>query len=130
MVIASIVRQIEALLTMNYYTLPQYFGVWSKNMMPTAGPPPASFIIMSLVFALVTGLVLAGFYNFIKDGIPGGYWKKVIWFTIIIFILSFVLFSLTSFLLFNLPVGLLVAWLVSTLIIYFLNSLVFAKLIK
>ncbi|MFA6447354.1 MAG: hypothetical protein WCW31_03825 [Patescibacteria group bacterium] len=130
MVIASIIRQIEALLTMNYYTLPEYFSVWSKSMMPTAGPPPASFMIMSLAFAFVTGFVLAAFYNFIKDGIPGGYIKKVTWFTLIIFVLAFVMFALPLFLMINLPIGLQITWLISTFIIFFLNSLVFAKLIK
>lgn len=129
-VITSVIRQAEVFLTMDYYTLPQYFGAWSKNLMPTAGPPPTSFILMSLAFTLATGLILAGFYNFVKDGITGGYWKKVIRFTLIMFILSIALFALPVFLLINLPAGLQAWWLVTSLIILFANSLVFAKLIK
>jgi hypothetical protein len=58
-VISFVVRQVEAVLTLKYYMMPQYFGVWSKVMMPAAGPPPASFVVTSLVFTLVTGVSLA-----------------------------------------------------------------------
>ena len=50
-IVAMIIRQIEAVLTMRYYLMPEYFGVWSQVMMPTAGPPPPSFFTTSTSFA-------------------------------------------------------------------------------
>ncbi len=41
-ILAQIVHTLESILTMGYYTDPAYFQVWSKVMMPAAGPPPAS----------------------------------------------------------------------------------------
>ena len=43
-IIALIVHWIFAYVGMDYYLDPAYFPVWSKLMMPTAGPPPASFL--------------------------------------------------------------------------------------
>lgn len=120
-VIATIIRQIEVALTMNYYTDPQYFGVWSKLMMPKAGPPPAEFFLLSLSFTFITGVVLAVFYEFIKSLLPQDFWKKAIWFSKINIILTLVFSFLPLYLLINLPLQLLLIWFVTgslTLVIY------------
>ena len=36
-VFATIVHQFEAIITMQYYQMPQYFGVWSKNLSTVLG---------------------------------------------------------------------------------------------
>ena len=129
-VIATVVRQIEAILTMSYYTEPQYFGVWSKLMMPKAGPPPASFMIWSLLFSYITGVTLAAAYDFIKDLLPKKFWTRVLNFTDLVICLMIVFFSLPVYLLLNVPMGLLLVWLISGFIIVFLGTTVFVKMLK
>jgi len=130
LIIAFIIRQVEAILTMNYYTMPEYFGVWSKVMMPKAGPPPPSFFITSLLFSFLTGVGLAVFYDWIKSLLPKDKWSRIFCFTCLITGLSFIFFSLTAFLLFNLPFMLLVWWFVSSVIIFFLTAMVFVRVLK
>ncbi len=127
LIIAVILRQLEVVLTMKYYLMPQYFGIWSKVMMPTAGPPPTSFMVLSLLFTLVTGIVLASFFACIKEILGGGYWKKVFNFTGIVISLMLVFAYLPMYLLINLPLGLLVWWFVTGTITLFLGAAVFVK---
>ncbi|MDD5569192.1 MAG: hypothetical protein PHG23_02150 [Candidatus Pacebacteria bacterium] len=129
-IIAFLARTGEAMLTMNYYMMPQYFSVWSKVMMPTAGPPPTSFYIISLLFSFVAGIILALFYNFIKDKLCAGYWQKVVCFTGIVSVLAFVFSTLPMYLMINLPVCLMLIWFASSVVIFFVSSMVFAKIIK
>lgn len=129
-IIATVVRQIEAILTMSYYTEPQYFGVWSKLMMPKSGPPPASFMVWSLLFSYITGVTLAAGYDFIKDLLPKKFWTRVLNFTDLVICLMIVFFSLPVYLLLNLPMGLLLSWLVSGFIIVFSATAVFVKMLK
>lgn len=130
LIIATIVRQIEVFVTLDYYKDPQYFGVWSTLMMPKAGPPPPGFIITSLLFSLITGIILAAFYDFIKTLLPKNKWGRIICYTEIIVELSIVFFTLPAILLFNLPLMLHLSWLVSGVLIIFLSSIVFVKILK
>lgn len=130
LVISFIIRQVESLLMMNYYIMPQYFGVWSKLMMPKAGPPEMPFFVTSLIFSFITGLTLALVYFYMKDSFPKGFWTKVINFTDIVIGLSFVFFTLPVYLMFNIPLGLLISWLISSFIIFFLGSMVFVRMLK
>ena len=129
-IISTLVHQIEAFLTMNCYMMPEYFGVWSKIMMPTAGPPPASFMVVSLLFSYVTGVTLAAVYDFIKDLLPKKFWSRVINFTDIIIGLMVVFFTLPVYLLLNVPLMLLLSWLASSVVIVFLGTVVFVKMLK
>ena len=130
MVIAFVVRQIEAFLTMSYYTDPQYFGVWSKIMMPKAGPPPASFTILSLLFSYITGVTIAALYDYIKDLLPKKFWPRVLNFTDLVIGLMVVFFTLPIYLLLNVPPMLLIWWFISSVVIVFLGTIVFVKMIK
>lgn len=130
LIISFVIRNIEAVLTMKYYLMPAYFPVWSKLMMPSAGPPPAIFTIVSVLFSLFTGLVLAMTYAMIKDLLPAKFWGHVLCFASWLFVLSFVFFTLPVYLMINLPVGLLVSWLISSAVIFFLGSMIFVKIIK
>lgn len=130
LIIATIVRQIEAALTMSYYTKPAYFGVWSKVMMPTAGPPPPSFMILSLLFTFITGLSLAVVFDFVKGLLPKDYWSKICCFTSLVVWLMVLFFTLPVYLLLNVPLMLLIWWFASSVVIVFLGTVVFVKVIK
>jgi hypothetical protein len=129
-VISFVIRQIEAILTMKYYFMPQYFGVWSKLMMPVAGPPPASFMITSFIFTLITGVSVSLIYYYLKDHLPKETHKRIFYFADLMIGTSFVFFTLPTYLMFNVPVGLLVSWFISSFIILTLGSWVMVKIIK
>jgi len=130
MIISFIIRQIEAILTMNYYKMPEFFGVWSKEMMPKAGPPPTSFAIMSLVFAFATGISLSLIYYYLKDHLPREKKKRIFYFADLMIGTSFVFFTLPVYLMFNVPPGLLISWFVSSFIILTMTSWILVKIIK
>jgi len=115
-VIAQVVRTVEAMLTMNYYLDPAYFGTWSKIMMPAAGAPPVEFYIYSVLFALITGIFFAYVYSAVKNALPKK--NKGLHYGVLVFFVAGVPFGLTTFLLFNVPCGLLTVWAVTSLIVY------------
>ncbi len=128
--VSFILRQIEVVLTLNYYMMPRYSGVWSKLMMPGAGPPPANFMITSLVFTFVTGVSIALIYYYLKDHLPKNEKKRIFYFADLMIATSFVFFTLPVYLMFNLPLGLLACWFVTSFVILTLGSLVLVKIIK
>jgi hypothetical protein len=129
-VISFVIRQVEAVLTMGFYTSPDYFGVWSKLMMPSAGPPPPEFMVTSLVFTFVTGVSVSLIYYYLKDHLPVQTHKRIFYFADLLIGTSFVFFTLPTFLMFNVPVGLLVSWFVSGFIILTAASFVLVKVVK
>lgn len=128
--ISIVLRQIEVYLTMSYYRMPEYFGVWSRLMMPKAGSPPMSFFITSIIFTLITGIALAVIYEKIRNIFPEDKWKRILNFTCFITIFAVIFFTLPTYLLFNLPLGLVVTWLITAIIIYLLASIAFNKLLS
>jgi len=129
-VISFVIRQIEAILTMDYYKMPEFFGVWSRIMMPKAGPPPVSFMIISLVFTFATGISLALIYYYLKDHLPRENKKRIFYFADLMIGTSFVFFTLPVYLTFNVPGGLLISWFISSFIILTINSWLLVKIIK
>lgn len=130
LVIAFVIRQIEVFSTMKYYLMPQYWEVWSKIMMPNAGPPPLIFQVLSVIFTFITGLVLIWFFVATQKMLGKNYWVKVGKFTGAFAVLTLVFSSLPMYLLINLPVALLVVWFLTGVLTVFLGTLVFAKLFK
>ncbi len=130
MVIAFVIHQIEALLTLNYYMDPQYFGLWSNLMMPVAGPPPISFMVTSLVITLVSGISITIVYYYLKDMLPKNIWKRTFLFADLMVGTSFIFFTLPVYLMFNVPVGLLVSWFFSSFIILLGASIVMVRIVK
>jgi len=129
--ISYIVRLAEAMMTMDFYIDPNYFAVWSKLMMPAAGPPPAEFAYASIGFALVTGLILAYVYTIVKTIVPAKHFiRRGLQYGFVIFLVAGIPTGLTMYLLINLPGMLLLYWTISSLIIYLLGGIVFAKLLK
>ncbi len=123
-------HQLESILMLQYYMMPQYLGVWSKLMMPTPGPPPSSFFITSTVITLVCGFSLALVYYYIRDMLPKSPNQRIVMFADLTIGMQFVFFTLPAFLLFHLPVALLVSWFVMNFIILLANSFYCVKIIK
>jgi MFS family permease len=128
-VIATVIRQIETVMTMKYYLMPEYFGVWSKLMMPNAGPPPFSFILTSIIITFVSGICLCLIYYYVRDWLPKKQRERIFYFADLTIGTSFVFFTLPAYLMFNLPAMLLVSWFVSGFIILVSASYTFVKLI-
>jgi hypothetical protein len=128
-VFATIIHQIEAILTMKYYQMPQYFGIWSKLIMPTAGPPPPEFFIISIIMSFYTGIALTLVYYYIKNLLPKLFWKRVFFFADLMIATSFIFFTLPSYLLLNLPLQLLISWFISGFIVLVLTSFTLVKII-
>jgi len=129
-VIATIVHQIEAFLMMDYYTMPAYFGVWSKLMMPSKGPPPMEFFLVSLIITFVSGVSLALIYYYVRDILPKKFWLRVTFFADLMVATSFIFSTLPMYVLINLPMQLLISWFISGFIILVAASYTFVKLIK
>jgi hypothetical protein len=129
-IIAEVIHTVESLATMNFYTDPNYFGVWSKIMMPGPGAPPAEFYYYSIAFSIITGIIYAVVYEMIKKSLPGktGF-KQGLNFGFLLFLLGIPM-SLTMYLLINLPAMLLVYWAVSSLLIELIFGAVVAKIVK
>ena len=122
-VVAQIVHMVEAMLTMDFYKDPAFFGVWSKVMMPTAGPPPASFMYTSLIIGLISWALFVFVYQIIKAGVPGDAGiKKGVHFGILVYLVGGLPGILAMYLLINLPQGMLVAWAISGLILSLING--------
>ncbi|MCJ7743432.1 MAG: hypothetical protein MUO99_02595, partial [Dehalococcoidales bacterium] len=49
-IVGEMIMTLGAMADMNYYLDANYFPVWSKIMMPAAGPPPATFMYTGIVF--------------------------------------------------------------------------------
>lgn len=130
LIIANIIRQIEAVLTLSYYKMPDYFGVWSNLMMPKAGPPPLKFFLISILFSLIGGITAAVIYEILKENLEKNYWKRLFNFTFAVSWVYLVFFILPVYLLFNVPFGLLVFWFLSSILILFLSTMAFVRILK
>lgn len=136
--VSMVIHNVEAMLTMKYYLMPQYFGVWSKIMMPaspslggpSAGPPPLTFFAVSLVMTFTSGVSLTIIYYYLRDYLPKGFWKRTTFFADLMAATSLVFFTLPVFLMFNVPLALLGSWFVSTFVILVIASTIIVKIIK
>lgn len=118
-VLAQIIHSLCAYLGMGYYLEPEYFGVWSKIMMPGPGPPPAEFFYYSLGFGFISAVIYIVVYGILKDSIPGknAIGKGLIYGFLVIWLVGTVPGNLAMYLLINLPPGILVLWALENLII-------------
>lgn len=128
-IIAQIIHMAESMLTMNFYTDPIYFAVWSKIMMPGAGAPPMEFYIYSIIFSFITGIIYAIVYSMISKSVPGKTpFSKGLNFGFFLFFIA-IPWTLTMYLLINLPAMLLAVWAITGLIINIIFGIIIAKLI-
>jgi hypothetical protein len=129
-IIATVIRQAEIIWTMKYYTMPQYFGVWSKLMMPTAGPPPFEFMVTSMILTFASGMSIAIIYYYLREYLPKGFWRRSTFFCDVLISASFIFFTLPVFLLFNVPAALLGYWFISTFIVLLATSVLIVKVVR
>lgn len=131
MVVGQIVHTVESAVTIGYYMDPTYFGVWSRIMMPAAGPPPAAFYAYSIGFGLVSwaifGYVYARLGRAVEKEAEG---RRGLEFGVLIFLVAGIPGALTMYLLINLPAGLLASWILSQLILYLIGGAIAARLIN
>ncbi|MEM4245129.1 MAG: hypothetical protein QW404_02135 [Candidatus Nanoarchaeia archaeon] len=130
-VLAQIIHTLGSWLTMGYYTDQNYFAVWSKLMMPTAGPPPQSFYLYSILFGIVGGILVAMVYGVVKNSIPGKtIAKKGLNYGLLVFLLAGVSCFLTMLLLINLPAQLILWWAVENLVTYLIGGMIIAWVMR
>lgn len=127
---ATLIHQVEAVLNLKYYMMPEYFGVWSKTMMPKAGPPPMDFFIKSTIITFVSGISLALVYYYIRDMLPKNFRERVLLFADLMIGLQFIFFTLPIYLLINLPMALLISWFISGFLILVITSYFCVRIIK
>lgn len=123
-IISQVVHTIGAFFSMNYYTNPAYFSLWSQLMMPNNGPPGMEFYVLSILFAFVSGLIFSYLYTRLAGSV------SATTFGLLLFLVSGVPSYLAMFLLFAAPTMLLVAWVVEGLLVYILGGLAIANLLK
>jgi len=129
-VISMVVNTLWAFIDMPYYLMQEYFAVWSKLMMSTAGPPGVEFYVASFVFTLVAGLIFAGVYSRVKASIRDKGIRKGLRFGFGIFLISVIPGMFSLYLLINLPAGLIVSWTVSGLVTSLLGGIVIERLVR
>ncbi|MDD5043384.1 MAG: hypothetical protein PHD51_01790 [Patescibacteria group bacterium] len=131
-VLAQIVHTVGAMVSMKYYLDPQYFAVWSKLMMPEAGPPPTSFMYYSFIFSFIGALIFTGLYIFLRNKIFGevSKTKSGLFYGAMYFLAAVIPYSLTMVLLINLPAGLLICWAAESVIVYLLGGMLAAVINK
>jgi hypothetical protein len=130
MIIAQVINYIEAMFTMNYYIDQTYATVWSKIMMPTAGPSPMEFYYYSLTFSFITGLFFTVVYTIVEKGVPGNtFVKKGLIYGLLIWLVGGLSGSLAMVLLINLPIDLIAYWTLSGLIVDLLAGIAMIKIV-
>ena len=129
-IIAFVINEVEAMFTMSYYTNPAYYGIWSKLMMSSAGPPTLTFFIVSILFSLISGIIFAWFYSMVSESIPGKGTRRGLNYGLALFVVVGIPFTLTIYLLLAVPTMLLIYWAIASLIVYILSGFTFSKIMK
>jgi hypothetical protein len=125
------VHSVGAMLAMGYYTMPQYLAVWSKIMMPSAGPPPLGFTVLSLLFGFITAYFFCIVYGIMRPVFKlESQMQAGAMYGLAIFIISGFSGTLSLYLLVNVPIELLAAWAVEGLIINVLGGAIVARLLQ
>lgn len=129
-VVAQVVHTVGAMLTMKYYLDPNFFPVWSKVMMPCAGPPPPSFMLWALGLGLISWAIFCAVYMILKSGVPGksGIYKGLL-FGLLMFLVGGLSGYFALFLMINLPLGLIAEWGIESLVILLINGAIAALLV-
>ncbi|MEW6329479.1 MAG: hypothetical protein AB1468_05160 [Candidatus Micrarchaeota archaeon] len=130
-IVSQIVHTVGAVLTMDYYLDPSYWGVWSRLMMPGPGGPPMEFYYTSLAFSFVGALIYAATYGILKKSIPGkGAVQKGLTYGALLFMVGSVPGYLALIELINLPAMLVFEWALESLVILLIAGVIIAKMLK
>lgn len=128
-VVTMIVRQVESMMTLKWHQMPEYSGVWSKLMIPSAGPPPPEFFIVSTVATFLTGVSLCVVYHYLKEYLPKNQWQRACYFADLLVATSFIFFTVPVYMLFNVPLILIGSWFISGFILNLIASVLIVHLI-
>jgi len=131
MVIAQIVHTLGSYATMDFYTNPEYFHLWSEIMMPNVGAPGTEFFVLSVIFNFATALIFTVLYVIIKGSVPGKFnLIKGVNYGIILFVITSVPTFFSMSLLLAVPLALSISWMVEALVIDIIGGIVIAKFNK
>lgn len=126
-IVSGVTHTLIAFFTMPYYLDPNFFSVWSKVMMPVAGPPPTLFYVLTLVFGLLAGFVYAELFLLTRKELTA---SPILSFAALIAMISLVIYYLPVYLLINIPLGLLIWWFGTDIVISLIISAGFSKILK
>ncbi|HLD58768.1 MAG TPA: hypothetical protein VI977_03960 [archaeon] len=130
-VISFVIHMIESIASMGYYLDPNYFSVWSKIMMPAAGPPPPEFFVLSVAFGFIAGMLYAFVFDKVKSCIKEqSAVRKGLYYGALLFLVAGIPMSMTMFLMINLPAGLTTIWTLSGFITYLIGGIAIAKIMQ
>lgn len=130
-ILAQVIHSLGAFLSMSYYTNPAYSQLWSKIMMPTAGPPPSQFYIFSIIFGLISAFLFTVVYELVKKCLlKDSKTKAGLLYGFILFLISTIPGSLAMYLLLAVPSSLILFWTFESLIILLFGGMVIAKIMK
>jgi len=130
-VVAQIVHTLGSILAMGYYLDPAYFDVWSKIMMPIAGPPPAKFFFLSIDLGLIASIIYVYAYVILEKSIPGKGWvRNGLNYGALLFLLGTLPGMLSIVLLINLPILLILEWAAEGLVVMLIGGLITAGLMR
>jgi len=129
--ISQIVHSAVSMAFMDFYTNPDYFQVWSKVMMPYAGPPPITFYYWAIGLGIFTWSLFAISFLLIKKNLPGNsVLKKGLFFGLIAFMISGLSGGLSYFLYINIPIPLILIWSLEGLSTFLINGVIAASIIR
>lgn len=127
-IIAQIIHTIGAFLTMSYYIDANYFAVWSKIMMPAAGPPGWEFYAYAIGFSIITGILLSIVYVAVSCCFSGNAFKKGMLYGFLLFLAAGIPSALSLYLLISLPLALIINWAVEGLVAYLIGGMIIAAI--
>jgi len=130
-IVGMVINNISAMMDMRHYMNPAYCQVWSKIMMPNAGPPPIEFFCWSLGLSFIAALLFGWVYNVLKAAVPGsGVLIKGFWYGVLVFLVGSLPGMFSLYLLINLPRSLIASWTISGFVIAVVDGCIVAWLIK
>jgi hypothetical protein len=129
-VISMIIHTLAAFLEMSYYVNPAYFSLWSKIMMPNAGPPGILFYVLSFLFSFISGAIFACVFTILKRGIQYKGIVRGIFYAMLIFLVVSVQGYLAMILLVAVPPILVLYWAIESLVIYAITGIILGKMFK
>ena len=130
-VIAEIIYSVGSFLTMGYYTDPNYLAVWSKIMMPNAGPPPALFFVYSFIFSIIGGVLIALVYAMVESALKQkSVWQKGAMYGLLISLVGVIPGNMVLPLMVNVPWGMATSWAAEGLIINLIAGACIARIMK
>ncbi|HUT21955.1 MAG TPA: hypothetical protein VMX18_00940 [Candidatus Bipolaricaulota bacterium] len=128
-IVAELIQTVIAQFSMSYYMDEAYFGLWSKLMMPEAGPPPASFMVYSVLSQLASAIIAVFVFYLLGSAVPGSGAKRGLLFGLLMFLVAGISSMLTFVLLLNIPFGLIMWWTLASLLIFLISGLFIGLLV-